>query len=351
MSSAGDNPNRRRSVRLEDVAEKAGVDISTVSRALMVDPDRPVRAETRERVLSIAKELGYRPNAIARGLKLETTSTLGLLVPTLRNPVLADLIHGAFRRAWEHDRVLLVAEDEPAGSVEAYERLVRSRRIDGLLIASSRIGSREHRAFLEDGLPCVFVNRRRQGSHRNVSMADEAAGRIAAEHLLELGHTAIGHVSGPHDLDTARRRRAGFTKVLAAEKIVPVEVSAEFAVAAGAEGARQLFERSAEPPSAVFVSNVQQAIGAVSAIRGLGLAIPGDVAVLTCDDDPLLEYLEVPVSSIRMPLAELGAAAVDAVLSQIGGAEPSDVVITAPPQLIVRASSGPARRASNSDAA
>lgn len=341
MESAGDTRNRRRLVRLEDVAEHAGVDVSTVSRALKPDSDRPVRAETRERVLRIAEELGYRPNAIARGLKLETTSTLGLLLPTLRNPVLADLIHGAFRRAWEHDRVLLVAEDESASAGTPYERLVRSGRIDGLLIASTRIGLREHRAFVEDGLPCVFVNRRSPGSNRNVSMADEEAGRMAARHLLELGHSAIGHLAGPEDLDTARRRTGGFAEVLEAAGVVPATVGAEFAVAGGAEAARRLFGEAPERPTAVFVSNVQQAVGAVAAIRSLGLRIPADVAVVSCDDDPLLEYLEVPVSGIRMPLVELGAAAVDALLEQIGGATPSDVVIDDLPKLIVRASSAP----------
>jgi LacI family transcriptional regulator len=334
-------PNqRRRTVRLEDVADRAGVDVSTVSRALKPNSDRPVRAETRERVLRIAEELGYRPNAIARSLKLETTGTLGLLVPTLRNPVLADLIHGAFREAWEHDRVLLVAEDTQEEAGDPYERLVRSGRIDGLLIASTRIGRSDHGAFIEDGLPCVFVNRRRPGSDRNVSMGDDEAGRIAARHLLESGHTEIGHVAGPADLDTARRRTAGFIEVLADAGIEPTRVDADFAVAAGAEGAGELLEATRPRPTALFVSNVQQAIGAVSAIRSLGLRIPEEVALVTCDDDPLLEYLEVPVTSIRMPLAELGAAAVGSLLEQIDGRPPRDVLIEVPPRLIVRASSG-----------
>jgi DNA-binding LacI/PurR family transcriptional regulator len=333
---------RRRTVRLEDVADQAGVDVSTVSRALKPNSDRPVRAETRERVLRIAEELGYRPNAIARSLKLETTGTLGLLVPTLRNPVLADLIHGAFREAWEHDRVLLVAEDTEvdADAGDVYERLVRSGRIDGLLIASTRIGRSDHGAFLEDGLPCVFVNRRRPGSGRNVSMGDDEAGRIAARHLLESGHTEIGHVAGPADLDTARRRTEGFIEVLAAAGVEPTRVGADFAVAGGALGATELLEATGPRPTAVFVSNVQQAIGAVSTIRSLGLRIPEDIALVTCDDDPLLEYLEVPVTSIRMPLAELGTAAVDSLLEQIDGQPPRDVVIEVPPRLIVRASSG-----------
>jgi DNA-binding LacI/PurR family transcriptional regulator len=344
VESTGPASNhRRRTVRLEDVADRAGVDVSTVSRALKPNSDRPVRAETRERVLQIAEELGYRPNAIARSLKLETTGTLGLLVPTLRNPVLADLIHGAFREAWEHDRVLLVAEDSQAEAGDAYERLVRSGRIDGLLIASTRVGHSEHAAFLDDGLPCVFVNRRRPGSDRNVSMGDDEAGRIAARHLLESGHTEIGHVAGPADLDTARRRTEGFIEVLAEAGIEPARVGGDFAVAGGALGAGELLKDFRPRPTAIFVSNVQQAIGAVSAIRSLGLRIPEDVALVTCDDDPLLEYLEVPVTSIRMPLAELGAAAVGSLLEQIDGRPPRDVVIEVPPRLVVRASSGAPR--------
>lgn len=340
VDSASRNPNRiRRPVRLEDVAEHAGVDVSTVSRALNPDSDRPVRAQTRARVLEIAEELGYRPNAIAQGLKLETTSTLGLLLPTLRNPVLADLIHGAFSRAWEHGRVLLVAEDVPAAAGNVYERLVKSGRIDGLLIASTRIGLRDHSAFLEDGLPCVFVNRRRPGSQRNVSMADDEAGRIAARHLLELGHTAVGHVAGPADLDTAQRRTGGFMEVMDAAGVEPTMVSAEFEEASADSAVRRLIIQGTPRPTALFVSNVQQAVASVSAIRSLGFMIPDEVAVVACDDDPLLEYLEVPVTAIRMPLAELGGAAVDAVLAQIDGNPLGDVVVEQVPTLVVRASS------------
>ena len=200
-----------RPTRLEDVAEAAGVHVSTASRVLNGGSEAAVRPETRLRIEEAATRLRYRPNAMARGLKLASAGALGLLVPSLRNPVYSAIIRGAFDRAWERDFVVLLAEDLGASSAQqAYERLVEEGRIDGLLIASARPGSPLFDHLVDDPIPCVFVNRRHLGSGRNAAMREEDAGRLAAEHLLGLGHTRLAHISGPEELDTARRRADGF---------------------------------------------------------------------------------------------------------------------------------------------
>src|SRR5436309_2725899 len=197
---------RSRPARLHDVARAAGVHVSTVSRVINNSGDVAVRPETRERILAAARDLQYRPNANARGLKLAATGALGLLVPSLRNPVNSPIIRGAFDRAWERNFVLLLAEDpgETEVAAAAYARLVEERRIDGVLIQSARLDNPHLDAFDTGLVPCVFMDRRSPGSCRNVSMRAEDAGRRVADHFLDLGHRSLGHLGGPGDLDGAR---------------------------------------------------------------------------------------------------------------------------------------------------
>jgi LacI family transcriptional regulator len=321
-----------RPATLADVARAAGVHPATVSRILNRKPGLSIRDETRERVERIAAEQGYRPNAMARGLRLASTGALGLLVPSLRNPVYAHIIRGAFRRAWERGFVVVLAED--AGGDEAalaYERLVREARIDGLLVASARPGSS---LPARGAVPTVFVNRRHPDGP-SVSMREEDAGALAAHHLLELGHTQLGHVAGPPELDTARRRHHGFVDAARAAGATARVAHAPFDERGGHTALAELLQaRDGQRPTAVFVSNLGQSIGALAAAREAGLRVPVDLSVVTYDDDPLGEYLDPPLSAIRMPLAELGARGVDCVLDP----SPTDVVIATAPELVVRAS-------------
>ncbi len=329
---------RQRPARLEDVAREAGVHVSTVSRVLNGSQTITVRPETRQRIIDTARRLRYRPNAIARGLKTASAGALGLLVPSLRNPVYSSIIRGAFDRAWAGGMVVLLAEDTGGTSAQqAYESLVGEGRIDGLLIASARPGNPILKRFAEDLVPCVFVNRRHRGSGCNVSMREEDAGRMAAEHLLELGHRRLGHLSGPQRLDTARRRMQGFVDVAtAAGAEVQIEEAA-FDERGGAQAMSTLLS-GRRPPTGVFVSNINQSVGALAAARIKGVLVPADVSVVGYDDDPLAEYLEVPLTAIRMPLWELGATAVDVLVEQLHGGAPRDVELETPPQLVVRES-------------
>ena len=189
-------------------------------------------------------------------------------------------------------------------------------------------------------MPCVFVNRRHRGSGCNVSMREEDAGRLAAEHLLELGHRRLGHVSGPQRLDTALRRMQGFVDAAtAAGADVQIEEAA-FDEPGGAQAMGTLLT-GRRPPTGVFVSNINQAVGALAAARRKGVSVPADVSIVGYDDDPLVDYLEVPLTAIRMPLWELGATAVDVLMEQLRGGEPRDVELETPPQLVVRESTAP----------
>jgi DNA-binding LacI/PurR family transcriptional regulator len=340
MTSSG-RGSPGRPARLIDVAQSAGVHVSTASRVINSTGGLAIRPETRERILRTAERMRYRPNAIARGLKTATAGAIGMLVPSLRNPVLSEITRGAFDRAWERGYVVLLAEDSGAsGAVEAYERLVGEGRIDGILVASARPGSPLLERFTSDDVPCVFVNRRQPGSGRNVSMREEDAGRVAAEHLLSLGHRRLGHLAGPQELDTAHRRRDGFVAAALAAHATTVEEEAPFEERGGFEAMQRLLRRRSAP-TGVFVSNINQAVGAMAGARVAGRHVPDDLSLIGYDEDPVGEYLEAALTTIAMPLHELGSVAADSLIDQVEGGAPRDLVVETPPALVVRGSTAP----------
>jgi DNA-binding LacI/PurR family transcriptional regulator len=322
--------------RLDDVAQASGVHVSTVSRVVNGAGDVVVRPETRQRILEAARELGYRPNAMARGLKLSTAGALGVLVPSLRNPLWSEIIHGAVSRAWERDFVVLLAEDTGEDSVqEAHERLVAEGRIDGLLVLSARSGSPILERLARDRIPVVFANRGLQGSGRNVVMDEEATMILIADYLVSLGHSRVGHIDGPPDIDTAARRVAAFGQLAENRGIELLVEHTPFDEQGGLAAMELLLSRERRP-SACVVASINQVIGAVRAVRERGIGVPEQLYLVSVDEEPLLDYLDVPVTGVELPLFELGIAAADALIEQIGGSPPRDIVLPTAPSLVRR---------------
>jgi DNA-binding LacI/PurR family transcriptional regulator len=331
----------RNSIRLVDVARAAGVHPSTVSRVLHDSDRAAVRPETRERIMAAARELRYRPNALARGLKTAATATFGMLVPSLRNPVYSDIVRGAVGEANRRGYVIVLAEDDSTVTEQAWDRLVEEGRIDGIMVASAAPGNPILQLVAGSRVPYVFVNRRVPGSGRNVYMRETDAGRLAAEHLIGLGHVALAQIAGPLGLDTASRRAAGFAEaVVAAGLPLPALVESPFDERGAFEAMSRLLQ-SRSRPTGVYVSNLNQAIGALACTRRNGVRVPDDLSIVTYDDDPLADFLEVPLTAIRMPLGELGAMAIGALAAQIDGEPPHDLEVTTAPELVLRASTAP----------
>jgi LacI family transcriptional regulator len=315
---------------------------SVASRVLNDDPTLTVRPETRERVWAAARELGYRPHAGARALAGAQARALALLIPDLGNPVYSRIIRGAYRRAREHGYVVLLAEDTADQQAdETFAELVEAGRVDGLLIASARPAHTLLSSPRLQPIPHVFVNREVPGSGRNVGMDMPAASATAVRHLHALGHRAIGHVSGPEQLEPARARERGFLAAMHALGLetAPVERD-DFDEQGGAAAATRLLTRCPDL-TAVYTSTLSQAVGATHAVRGVGRRIPDDLSVISYDDLPLADYLDPPLTTVAMPLQELGAAAVDALVEQLGGRPPRDTTIPTTPLVISRRSTGP----------
>ena len=331
--------------RLADIAAAAGVSKSLASRVLNGYAD-VAREETRRRVLEAAQRLQYMPSAAALAVAGAPTRALAFLVPPLSNPVYVRIVRGAFHEALKHGIVIVIVEDVDANqAMEAILRLCRAGRIDGVLMASA-CSRHPLVAWLRDGdVPHVFVNRAVSRSRHNVVMNDGEASELAWRHLWNLGHQDVGLIAGPSDIEPARRREQAFRRAAARSgREIAVE-HVPFSEDGGAAGLNALLSRR-PTLTAVFSSSLSQAMGALGAAATNGVAIPERLSLITYDDLPTADYLTPPLTTVRMPLAELGAAAVTAVVAQINGVKANGQVVEAPPELIVRSSTaapGPAR--------
>jgi LacI family transcriptional regulator len=334
--------------RLVDVAEACGVTVSIVSRVLNGDPTVSARPETRERIFEAARRLAYVPNGFARGLRRSRTMTIGAVLPNLAYAVNGEILRGAERRAASEGYVLLVADAMEFGPTSsAYQRLLMEGRVDGLLIASATTAEGATAALSTLPLPVVHANRRGDDFGVSVSVDDELGIGLAVDRLVDQGHTRIGYVAGPSDADTARRRRAGFCARLEVRGLPLTSsmiVETVFTEAGGFEATRRLLALR-RPPTAVVAASFASAVGVVSAITTAGLRIPADMSVVGFHDAPVAAYLNPPLSTVRMPLAEMAEAAVETLVRLIDGKEVEDVVVRSPaPVLIDRGSTGPAAR-------
>jgi LacI family transcriptional regulator len=331
-----------RPARLVDIAEAVGVHVSTVSRVLNGDPAQSIRPEIYERILSTARQQGYRPNALARALKRRRTGAFTFVIPLLRNPIWARLQRGALQRASERGYVVMIMEeptDDPKPP-DFYRYLVEESRADGLLLATALRVS-EHAAGV-GGVPHVYVNRRGPQRGNDVVMDESAAIRLFLDYVAGLGHRSVALIDGPAEVDTVHRRASTARRSFAARGVGLTIRHAAPTEDGGWDAATRLLRRG-PLPTACAVGSLNQLFGVLAALRDAGVEVPGDMSVVSLDEDECLAFLNVPVTSISMPLAELGSAAVDALIARIERVPAGDVMVREPMRLVERGSVGPAR--------
>jgi LacI family transcriptional regulator len=328
---------------LKDVAHRADVDPSTASRVLRGDWAQQVRPETRERIIQAATDLGYRPNALARGLRTRRTDTLGLVIPNLDNLGFSDVTHGIQAAAAEAGKLVMVVEADVVGDAESYQRLIGDGRLDGLIVAFATLDDHLVTQLADQGTPLVLVNRRTSGVHGSVVVDDEGGSLLAVEHLAGLGHRRIGYLGLEAETDTARRRERGFRTAMmeAGLRVHPRWIGASSTTEEGGRrGVEQLLDTDA-PPTAVFVASLMSAIGALAGLRDAGRDVPGDVSLVAFNDHPLAAHTAPPLTTVRMPNYRMGQEAVRMLLTELDGSAVGDLMISDAPELIVRASTGP----------
>lgn len=331
-------------VTIRDVARKVGVSPITASRAF--SGTHPVAEKTRDRVFQAAEELGYVPNLLARALVHKRSPIIGVVVLELINPFFTHILDAVQAVAREKGYMILVNQSERQPDTErASVHQFRQMRVAGVLITPATTDL-EHLLFLEaEGTPVVVVARRRDGGDY-VTVDDFAGGRIAGEHLIQIGHRRVGCVAHdePHNV-AVQDRVQGFQHALREAGCVflpQCTIHTESLRMADAIQAADAFLDLPERPTAVFVTADCLAIGFIHRLRERGMRVPDDVAVVAYDDIRYAEFLEVPLTTVALPKHEMGQQAAQILFERIEAneahSEPRQVMLE--PQLIVRASCG-----------
>jgi LacI family transcriptional regulator len=325
-------------VTMREVARQAGVSVATVSRVF--NASGPVGERTRSRVLQTAGRLRYVPNGTARSLTTSTTETVGVLLPNLYGDFYSELIRGAesAARAAGYHTLLASVHDGPDELVAVLRTL--AGRVDGLAVMSPDIDPDVLRANLPAGLPVVVLGGAADG-HASVEIDNAAGAAAMTRHLVGLGHRRIAHVAGPAGNADADARRAGYRQALAEaglERDPLLVLAGAFTEASGYDAAGAFLEL-ADRPTALFAANDAMAIGALRAFREAGLDVPGDVALVGFDDVPVARYVTPALTSVHVPIDEMGARAVGAVLAAVRQPD-GRATVTLPTRLVVRESCG-----------
>ncbi|KMO72227.1 LacI family transcriptional regulator [Mycolicibacterium chubuense] len=336
-----------RRVTIDDVARLAEVHKATVSRALNAQTRGQVNAETLKRVKKAARQLGYVPNAMARGLRTSRSMTIGVIIPDLMNPIFPPMIRGIERVLQAQGYTVLIANTDSHDDVEisVFESLLQ-RRVDGFILATGRLDDQPvvEEAAAAD-VPVVLVNRGSGIGGYPLVSGDNAGGiALAVAHLVELGHRNIVHAAGPPNFSTTRSRAEAF-EVAATKAGVRHETvyAAALTIEAGFDVADQLLKKAGPIPTALVAGNDLVALGLIRRLRAEGLRCPEEMSVVGFNDMPFAEDFWPPLTTVHMPLREIGAEAARLLLRGIEAGEQDAATLTLPVSLVVRGSTGPAR--------
>lgn len=302
---------------IRDVARRAQVSIASVSRAL--NGLGNVRAETRERVVAAANELGYVPHAGARSLSLARAHAVGVVLPDLHGEFFSEFVRGMDREASRHGYVLLLSNIHDESEQAANALRAMRGRVDGLIVMAPHLSAGMLRAALPPTLPSLFINGPKEIDDRPTLRLDNVGAMDAmVAHLVEGGRPRVVHIAGPEGNVDARERVEGYRAAMArhAPGIEPVVLAGDFSEEAGEAAARTIRD-NAIPCDAVFAANDMMAIGCLQALRAAGTDVPGEIAVAGFDDVPLARYLGL--TTMRVRIAEMGARAIERLIDVLEG--------------------------------
>ena len=325
---------------IQDVATEAGVSTATVSRVLA--NSGTVTEKTRKRVIAAVEALKYKPNVMARNLRVSATRAILVVVPDITNLFFSEILRGIELVANQNGyQVLLGDSDNRLEREIEYLDFLRQRQADGMILLTARMEQK----LIEDiasqypvVLACEYFD---EGSTiHSVSVDNISAGFKAAEHLINLGHTRLGYISGPPGVILNRDRLKGFQRAMGLHGLLPESLSIEegaFTYDSGISAMNRLLAQDV-PPTAVFAANDEMAIGAIKAARKAGVDVPGDLAVIGMDNIKFSSIFEPTVTTIGQPMYEIGNKAMELLLKVINKQENLQKKFVLEEQLIVRES-------------
>jgi LacI family transcriptional regulator len=325
-------------VTIVEVAEKAGVSLGTVSRVM--NNDSHVAPETRERVSTVMREMGYVANRQARGLKGSRTNVIGVLAPDLGTGYIGEILHGIDTELGDHQLDLMLFTTHRTAVKEAnYVANMVQGMVDGLLLILPRNPADYTGTLTNRNFPFVLIDHQGTGNPcPGVGATNWQGAYHATEYLIKLGHTRIGFISGSMDLGAAIDRLDGYKSALRVHHISedPLLIyQGNFFQPDGYAGGSALLSLD-EPPTAIFASNDVMAMGAMDAIRSRRLHIPDDVSILGFDDIPQAAMVRPALTTVRQPLEQMGRLATQMLIDQLKNPEKQIGRIELPTQLIVR---------------
>jgi len=333
---------------IKEVAEAAGVSTATVSRVL--SNGTHVRPELRKRVQEAVDRLGYRPNLVARSLRSQHTSTLGLIVSDIRNPFFTSISRAVEDTAYEQGfSILLCNTDEDPEKEAIYLNLMQDANVAGIIFSPTRQMA-ESFGTMALKTPIVVVDRTLKDSDVDAVLLDnvEAAARLTT-HLIENGYRRIGAICGERST-TGRERRAGYEQAMQAHGLTPAAELMKYIPPkpeSGYAAAREMLD-SPQPPDAFFTSNSLLAEGALQAIRERGMIIPDQIALVTFDETTWASLVQPPITLIAQPTYEIGRTAAELLLQRVADPTRATRRVILKGQLVVRGSSAPKQHGSSS---
>ncbi len=327
-------------VTIKDVAHRAGVSFPTVSH--VINETRFVSEELRARVHQAINELGYQPNAIARSLRCKKTQNIGMIIPDIAYPFLAEVARGVEDIGFEHGYNVILCDSNGALEREAaYIDLLQEKRVDGIILVAAGESSRHVETLIKLGMPVIVVDRELLGLEVDSVLADNPQGGYqATEYLIQLGHRRIGCITGPPDLSISSQRVSGYRQALERYSIPfcdELVVIGDFRHQEGYKAMRQLLALN-EPPNAIFACNDIMAVGAICAAKDKGLGVPEDTAIIGFDDIALASFISPRLTTIAQPKYEMGAIAVKLLVERINEKSQSFTKVILPVHLVVRES-------------
>jgi DNA-binding LacI/PurR family transcriptional regulator len=339
---------RQHEVSIADIARIAGVSHTTVSRALR--GSSLISSDTRERIQHLAEEMGYMPNAIAQSLQTRRTSTIGLVVTSIADPFLSDVVRGVEEVAREagFSVILSATHNDPDQEIAIIGTFHR-RRVDGMLVASSRITSEYGERLARIQVPTVLINSQAESDNQLlhwVAVDDRAGAQRAVEYLIQLGHRAIGYLGVSSRPRSNRQRLLGYQQALAAagiterEEWITVtqanEASPEEDIAAGRASLPYLLDAGV---TAIFCANDMIAVGVLTICQERGIAIPQRLSIVGFDDIRMASYVMPALTTICQPKVEMGRLATQVLLDLLHNLPGQNHLLQS--TLIRRASTGP----------